>query len=103
MRSGWSVGPPVAMWSSSMRPDPRLIVSPVGRQRSLDKSQLAAVIAHVRAHLRGRHAHIVAAVRGLAAALPRITFFAAAASEIGSLLEMCADHAAARKRPPAVG
>ncbi|CDO08084.1 M56 family peptidase [Mycolicibacterium cosmeticum] len=76
---------------------PAAIVVTSAAVAALDKPQLAAVIAHERAHLRGRHAHIVAAVRGLAAALPRIAFFAAAASEIGSLLEMCADDAAARK------
>lgn len=76
---------------------PAAIVVTSAAVAALDKPQLAAVIAHERAHLRGRHALIVAGVRGLAAALPRIRFFAAAASEIGSLLEMCADDVAARK------
>lgn len=74
---------------------PAAIVVTSAAIAALNPQQLAAVIAHERAHLAGRHAHIVAAVRGIAAALPRIGFFTVAATEICALLEMCADDAAA--------
>lgn len=76
---------------------PAAIVVTSAAVAALDRSELAAVIAHERAHLRGRHAHVIAAVRGVASALPGIPFFTAASAEIGSLLEMCADDAAARR------
>lgn len=76
---------------------PPAIVMTTAALAALDRTQLAAVVAHERAHLDGRHAYIVAAVRGLAAALPRIELFALAARQVCSLLEMCADDAAARR------
>jgi beta-lactamase regulating signal transducer with metallopeptidase domain len=76
---------------------PPAIVVTTAALAALDGAQLAAVVAHERAHLDGRHAYLVAAVRGLAAALPRIGLFATAAAQTCSLLEMCADDAAARR------
>lgn len=76
---------------------PPAIVVTTAALAALDRTQLAAVVAHERAHLDGRHAYVVAAVRGLASALPRIKLFTSAATQIGSLLEMCADDAAARR------
>lgn len=76
---------------------PPAIVVTSAALAALDSTQLAAVVAHERAHLDGRHAYVVAAVRGLAAALPRVSLFANAATQICSLLEMCADDAAARR------
>lgn len=76
---------------------PPAIVVTTAALRALDGTQLAAVIAHERAHLDGRHAYMVASVRGLATALPRIELFASAATQVCSLLEMCADDAAARR------
>lgn len=76
---------------------PPAIVVTSAAMAVLDRSQLAAVVAHERAHLDGRHAYVVAAVRGLAAALPRIELFVSAATQVCSLLEMCADDAAARR------
>lgn len=76
---------------------PPAIVVTTAALAALDRTQLAAVVAHERAHLDGRHAYVVAAVRGLAAALPRIGLFTNAATQICSLLEMCADDAAARR------
>ncbi len=75
---------------------PPAIVVTTGALSALDQSQLNAVIAHERAHLKGRHAYLVAAVRGLTTALPTIKLFAGAATHVSSLLEMCADDAAAR-------
>lgn len=62
----------------------------------LDRDELAAVIAHERAHLRERHHIAVAVADGLARAFPRVPLFAAAAVEIARLVEMRADDAAAR-------
>lgn len=61
----------------------------------LDADELAAVIAHERAHLRERH-HLAAAVaNGLARAFPLVPLFDAAADEIARLVEMRADDVAA--------
>lgn len=76
---------------------PPAIVVTSAALAALDENQLAAVVAHERAHLDGRHAYIIAAARGLTAALPTCGLFASAASHISSLLEMCADDAAARR------
>jgi Zn-dependent protease with chaperone function len=62
----------------------------------LDSDQLAAVIAHERAHLHERHDIAVAVANGLARAFPLVPLFAAAATEIARLVEMRADDAAAR-------
>lgn len=76
---------------------PPAIVVTTAALGALDDTQLAAVIAHERAHLDGRHAYVVAAVRGLATALPRVELFTSAAAQVSSLLEMCADDTAARR------
>lgn len=62
----------------------------------LDSAGLAAVLAHERAHLRGRHHHIVATLKALSAALPRLPLMRVAARQVPPLLEMCADDTAAR-------
>lgn len=76
---------------------PPAIVVTSGALTALNEAELAAVVAHERAHLDGRHAYIVAVVRGLTAALPRVGLFTSAATHIDYLLEMCADDAAARR------
>lgn len=84
---------------------PAAIVVTTAALTALDEAQLAAVIAHERAHLDGRHTYCVAALRGVTSALPWIRLFTIAATHIGSLLEMCADDAAARRhgRQPLLG
>jgi len=67
----------------------------------LDTGELAAVIAHERTHLRGRHHHIVAVLTALAAALPRLPLLREAERTVPGLLEMCADDAAVRRHGPA--
>ena len=62
----------------------------------LDGDELAAVIAHERAHLRERHHIAVAVAAGVARAFPLVPLFAAAAAEIARLVEMRADDVAAR-------
>jgi Zn-dependent protease with chaperone function len=63
----------------------------------LDPPQLAAVLAHERAHLAARHHAIVTATRALTAALPAVPLFTRGAREVARLAEMSADDAAARR------
>jgi Zn-dependent protease with chaperone function len=63
---------------------------------ALDADEVAAVIAHERAHLRGRHHLAVAVASGLRRAFPLAPLFATAADEIARLVEMRADDVAAR-------
>jgi len=62
----------------------------------LDDAQLAAVLAHERAHLSGRHHAVTLATRGLDAAFPGVPLFARGAREVARLAEMSADDAAVR-------
>lgn len=64
---------------------------------ALDHSQLLAVLAHERAHLRGRHDLILAAADSLQRAFPRVAAFRTARTELGRLVEMLADDNAARQ------
>lgn len=63
----------------------------------LSAAELAAVVAHERAHLRARHDVALTPVLALARAFPFVPLLAAAARELPVLLEMCADDAAARR------
>jgi Zn-dependent protease with chaperone function len=63
---------------------------------ALDDRQLPAVLAHERAHLRGRHHLLVALSRGLRRAFPVIPLFRVAAEEISRLTELVADDAAVK-------
>lgn len=76
---------------------PNTIVVTTGALAVLTPDQLQAVLAHERAHLTGRHHLVLAAVRGMAAALPRMRLFDEGAADIARLLEMCADDTAARR------
>ncbi|WP_113704169.1 M56 family metallopeptidase [Nonomuraea lactucae] len=72
---------------------------------ALDERRLAAVLAHERAHLHGRHHVLTATARGLRRAFPFVALFATAEQEIDRLTELVADddavHAtAARHRQP---
>ena len=64
---------------------------------TLTDVELAAVLAHERAHLRGRHHLITAAAVALQRTLPVLPVFRWAVSEQARLLEMIADDAAARR------
>jgi beta-lactamase regulating signal transducer with metallopeptidase domain len=66
----------------------------------LDPGQLAAVLAHERAHLAGRHHVLIALSRGLAASFPSVPLFAQGYQSVRRLAEMCADDAAARRSGP---
>ena len=76
---------------------PAAIVLTSGALAVLDPGQLAAVLAHERAHLAGRHHLMIAFTRGLAASFPGVPLFSQAPAEVTRLAEMCADDAAARR------
>jgi Zn-dependent protease with chaperone function len=63
----------------------------------LSEAELAAVLAHERAHAAGRHHRLSDAVRLLQRAFPRVPVFASAVGQVTRLVEMCADDAAARQ------
>src|SRR5918994_266348 len=65
--------------------------------RSGTAPRLEAVLEHERAHLYGRHHLLRMPLPALARAFPGIPVLAQAAREVGRLLEMCADDAAARR------
>lgn len=68
---------------------------------SLLPQHVAAVLAHERAHLRGRHHLVLAVAGGLARAFPRLPLFAAAREETVRLIELRADDVAAHRHPRA--
>jgi len=76
---------------------PSAIVVTSAAVAALDDRELAAVLAHERAHLTGHHSLAVTTVRGLAAVFPKLTLMREGASEVSRLLEMCADDASARR------
>lgn len=61
---------------------------------SLSPGELAAVVAHERAHVRGRHHLVLAFSAAMAAAFPGIGVFATAKTRTAQLVEMAADDAA---------
>jgi Zn-dependent protease with chaperone function len=73
------------------------IVLTAGALSTLDDAELRAVVAHERAHLRGRHAWVLSGVDALATALPFVPAFTMARAEVARLLEMLADDAAGRR------
>jgi Zn-dependent protease with chaperone function len=63
---------------------------------ALSAAELAGVVAHERAHLRGRHAIAVTAFRILERSFPRVPLFTTGRVEAERLVELLADDAAAR-------
>lgn len=87
------------------RPEPALYCVPGRHQRIvitsgalalLDDDQLAAALAHERAHLSQRHDLVIAYAIGLARAFPRVRLFRDALAETTRLVELLADDVAAR-------
>lgn len=72
------------------------VVVTTGALAALENDQLAAVLAHERAHLRGRHDLVLAAAGALHRAFPRVPVFREAHRELPRLVEMLADDVAAR-------
>lgn len=73
----------------------RTIVLTTAAVAALDDDELAAVLAHERAHLRGRHHLVAAAADALARTAPFLPVFRWARAEQVRLLEMIADDEAA--------
>ncbi|MGV0594911.1 M56 family metallopeptidase [Mycolicibacterium porcinum] len=76
---------------------PPAIVVTTGAIAALGGDELQAVLAHERAHLDGHHLKIVTFLRGLAMVFPWVRLMTRAATDVGRLLEMCADDAAVRR------
>jgi hypothetical protein len=72
----------------------RRIVITTGAIGALDEGQLRAVLAHERAHLRGRHHLLVNLAGALSAAFPRVPAFRIAREQVARLAELSADDAA---------
>jgi Zn-dependent protease with chaperone function len=79
---------------------PHAVVITSAALATLTKPQVAAILAHERAHLDGRHPEIVAVASGLAATFPVLRLMTEGAHHISRLLEMCADDTAVRKHGP---
>ena len=75
------------------------IVLSVGTLELLGRGELAAVLAHERAHLRERHDLVVLPFTALRRAFPRSSTCVAAHSAVALLVEMLADDRARRGRP----
>jgi bla regulator protein blaR1 len=76
---------------------PGEVVLTSGAIAALDDRKLAAVLAHERAHLRGRHHLVVAAAKVIRLAFPFVPVFRWAHAEVGRLVELLADDVAARR------
>jgi Zn-dependent protease with chaperone function len=74
----------------------RVVISS-GALSRLTPGQQRAVLAHERAHVRGRHHLILAVSAALARAFPVVPLLTRAAGELAVLAEMAADDAAARR------
>ncbi|WP_007027290.1 M56 family metallopeptidase, partial [Saccharomonospora iraqiensis] len=75
---------------------PDIVVS-AGTRRLLDRTELAAVLAHERAHARERHDLVLAPFQALRRLVPRSRMLTGVCSTIELLVEMCADDRAARR------
>jgi hypothetical protein len=73
----------------------RSVVVTTAALEALSADELAAVLAHERAHLRGRHHLAAGAARTLDRAFPGVPLFARSRTEIEQLIELLADDAAA--------
>lgn len=96
-------GSPMTLWlphesplAFSLAGRPGAVVATDGLTRHLTADGVAAVLAHERAHLRGRHHLLVAVVDALSAVLPFVPLFRQAPAAIRKLAELAADVAAVR-------
>ncbi|MDQ0382004.1 M56 family metallopeptidase [Amycolatopsis thermophila] len=74
-----------------------VVVATEGLSRYLDDGAVAAVLAHERAHLAGRHHQLIALADALRAVLPILPLFRQAPKALRELVELAADVAAARR------
>ena len=75
----------------------RTVVVTTAALHTLSADELAAVLAHERAHLRGHHHLAVGAARILDRAFPGVPLFSRGRAETERLVELLADDAAARQ------
>jgi Zn-dependent protease with chaperone function len=75
------------------------IVISAGTLDLLDSAELAAVLAHERAHLRARHDLVLLPFSALGRAFPRARLVRQAHATVALLVEMLADDRALRQRP----
>lgn len=75
----------------------RTVVVTTAALQTLSADELSAVLAHERAHLRGRHHLAVGAARILDRAFPGVPLFSRGRAETERLVELLADDAAARQ------
>jgi len=101
-------GPADVLWLAheqplafSMTGRPGVVVATDGLRRHLDRDEVAAVFAHERAHLAGRHHLLVAAVDALRATIPFVPLFRDAPRAVRDLVELAADDTAVRGHGPA--
>jgi beta-lactamase regulating signal transducer with metallopeptidase domain len=85
----------------SMAGRPGVVVATEGLTRHLEPGAVAAVLAHGRAHLTGRHHVLVAIADAVRASLPFVPLFRAAPKAVRDLVELAADVGAARDCGPA--
>lgn len=76
------------------------IVITAGARAALGPAQLQAVLAHERAHLRGRHHLLLATASAISRAFPFVPMLAQAGAQVAELAEMAADDAATRRHDP---
>jgi Zn-dependent protease with chaperone function len=76
-------------------PDPTVVVT-TGTLHALDRDQMAAVLAHERAHLAWRHHRLVALARIAQQLLPFLPLMRETAAQVARLVEMHADDTAIR-------
>jgi hypothetical protein len=85
----------------SMSGRPGVVVATEGLVRHLAPDAVAAVVAHERAHLSGRHHLLVATADALHTVLPFVPLFRAAPRAVRQLVELAADVTALRACGPA--
>jgi Zn-dependent protease with chaperone function len=85
----------------SMAGRPGVVVATEGLTRHLDPGAVAAVLAHEKAHLTGRHHLLVAIADAVRATFPFVPLFRQAPAAIRDLVELAADIVAARDCGPA--
>jgi Zn-dependent protease with chaperone function len=105
------VGTFAPQWDATVIDDPRpaayMLAGPLrqivltrGAVEALSSDEIAAVIAHERAHAAGRHDLLIDWARLLSTAFPRVGVFAAARTHLTRLIEIRADDIAIAHRDP---
>jgi Zn-dependent protease with chaperone function len=75
----------------------RTIVLSTAAVAALSAAQLAAVITHEQAHLRGRHHLLLGIASIMRSVFPAVPLFSIGAREVARLVELCADDVAVRR------